>query len=424
VARAARRAGPQAQSPGLLVAALLAASGCANQGPPPGGPPDTAPPSVVRIQPESGAVVPGWKDDAVIQFDEVIDEMPGTLAQLVLLSPVAGEVRVGWSRTRIHVKPKEGWTAGRVYRLQLLPGITDLRRNKLDSGRVTLFSTGPEIGHATLAGSSVQWVEQRMLPRALIEAIPLPDTVGYVTLSDSAGHFALPSLRPGRYLVYATADQNTNHRRDRREAYDSAVVTLDSSATLALFTFVHDSVGPKPRTVTAIDSLTARIDFSQALDPAVQLDSTRVAVRQLPDSTPVALRAVLLPRQYDSLAAAERAAAKPDTGAKGGPARPDSAPRRETPRAGPVGPRVDTTARVDTAAIRRLLAQRPVPFDKVVLRFAQPLTPEARYVVLVRGATNLNGAKSDGLAVLTVPKPVARDTTPHAPRPTPSRPPP
>ena len=90
----------------LLLAALLAA--CANPGDPPGGPPDAAPPRIVSVRPESGAVVPGWKDDAVLQFDEVIDEQAGSsggasltgLARLVILSPVAGDVKVEWGRWR------------------------------------------------------------------------------------------------------------------------------------------------------------------------------------------------------------------------------------------------------------------------------------------------------------------------------------
>lgn len=393
----------------LLLAALLAA--CANPGDPPGGPPDVAPPRIVSVKPESGAVVPGWKDDAVLQFDEVIDEQPGSggvaltgLGRLVVLSPVAGDVKAEWGRTRIRVKPKEGWKPGRVYRLELRPGILDLRRNKLDSGLVVLFSTGPEIGRATLRGTALQWFEQRALPGAVIEAVPLPDTVGYVTLADSGGRFRLDGLRPGSYLLYATADQNNNRRRDRREAYDSAAVALDSSATVALFTFVHDTVGPRLRAATPLDSLTARIEFVQPLDGAAPLDSTRVRVVQLPDSTAVPLAAVLTPKQYDSLTAAERARAKPDTGA----ARPDTAVRR-------------APAVADTSEIRRLLAQRPVPVDRIVLRFARALAPETRYVIRVRGARSLSGVAGDGLVVLTTPKPppppAARDTTRPPPPP-------
>src|SRR5207247_1512430 len=77
VARPAAGAGRQAQVAGLLLSAL--ALGCANQGAPPGGPPRTKPAAILRTVPESGAVVPGFRDKAVVQFDEVIDEAPGAI---------------------------------------------------------------------------------------------------------------------------------------------------------------------------------------------------------------------------------------------------------------------------------------------------------------------------------------------------------
>jgi len=398
-------------------AAWLAA--CANPGDPPGGPPDTAPPGIVTVRPESGAVVAGWKDDAVIQFDEVIDEMGGSsgagagitgLAKQVVLSPVHGEVSVTWGRTRIRVKPKEGWKPGRVYHLELFPGIVDLRRNILKKGQLVVFSTGPEIPKATLTGNAIQWVEQRSMVGALIEAVPLPDSVGYLTVADSVGRFHLDALPPGRYVVYATADQNNNRRRDRREAYDSAAVTLDSTAGVALFAFVHDTVGPRVRTGTVVDSVTVRLEFSQAL--GVPLDTARVTVLQLPDSTPVVIASALSPRQYDSVTAAARKVAKPDS------ARRDSTPAARVPAPVPV----DTAAaRPDTSEMHRLLAQRPVPFDKYVLRFAAPLKAETRYVIRVRGAVNLNGASGDGQVVVLTPKPAppAKTDSTNAPRPTP-----
>ncbi|MGH7674456.1 MAG: hypothetical protein ACREMV_04215, partial [Gemmatimonadales bacterium] len=62
---------------------------------------------------------------------------------------------------------------------------------------------------------------------------------------------------------------------------------------------------------------------------------------------------------------------------------------------------------------RRLLAQRPVPFDRLVVRVRRPLVAEAKYLIRFRGARNLNGAVADGQAVLTIPKGAApRDTTP------------
>src|SRR5256884_1473891 len=49
------------------------------------------------------------------------------LARQIVLSPVAGDVRVSWHRSAIHVKPAEGWKPNRVYHLELLSGIVDLQ---------------------------------------------------------------------------------------------------------------------------------------------------------------------------------------------------------------------------------------------------------------------------------------------------------
>jgi hypothetical protein len=429
MARPARRPGRQAQVAGLLVAALALA--CASVGAPPGGPPDKEPPKIAQVKPESGAVVPNFKGDAAIQFNEVINELGGAggggggsagvegLARLILLSPVAGPVKVDWHRSRVTIKPKEGWKR-RVYRLEILPGFTDLRNNRSDSGKIVLFSTGPEIGHARIGGIALKWIEQTVLLRALIEAVPLPDSAGYLTMSDSGGQFNLTNLQPGRYIVYATADENNDRRRGLREAYDSVVVTLDSSTNVALFTFPHDTVPPRPRGATVLDSIAVRVELSQALDPAKSLDTAHVHLLQLPDSTPVPIDRILTQRQFDSLTTAaaavrqkaESAAAAVRDTAKG---RPSAPPAPAAPRA--AAGLVPAKSPVDTTLVRQLLAERPVPSDRIVIRLVHPLKPETRYVVRITGATNLIGKKGDGDVGFTVPKPAApADTTHRAPR--------
>lgn len=401
--------------------ALALVAACANTGEPPGGPPDEKPPVILGVYPESGAVVPNPRGDAVIQFDGVIDEGGGGgtgatsgLASRVLLSPTAGPVDVSWHRSSIHVKPKEGWKPGRVYQLQILPGIADLRRNIMKERRTIVFSTGPAIPHARLSGSAVLWVEQRALIGGLIRAQPLPDTIAYLALVDSSGGFAFDNLPPGRYALFAIADQNGNRSRDRREAYDSALVTVDSSATAVLWAFVHDTVGPRLRQVDPVDSVTVRITFTQALDPAQRPESLGVRVLALPDSTPVRVRGLLLQADYDSLAARERRASDSTRAAKDTTKRVPS-PTRETDESVPPAPTVlpgGATAR-DTSGLRAILQQRPVPQDKLLLRFEAPLAPGGRYYVEVRGARNLNGAAGGGHSVLLVPKPkpAPQDTT-------------
>lgn len=442
MARPARGSRREAQITRLLVAGAAAVLlACASVGQPPGGPPDVAPPKIVSIQPESGAVVPDFNGDVAIQFDETVEEQPSGggrggvggagggevsgLAQQVLLSPVAGPVKVSWHRSRITVKPKEGWKR-RVYRFEVLPGFYDLRRNRFDSSATVLFSRGPAIGHARIGGIALKWVEQTILLRALIEAVPLPDTVGYLTMADSGGQFNLENLQPGRYIVYATADANGDRRRSLREAYDSVEVTLDSSANVALYTFPHDTVAPRPRTATFVDSVTVRVEFSQPLEPSASFDTTNVRVLELPDSTRVAVAQMLTQRQYDSLQTAarqqadsERAAANDSAGAardttRRAPPPPPPPARRPGAAAAPAAP---AALKVDTALVHRLLARRPIPSDKIVIKLVNPMKPETRYVVAVQGATNLIGRKGEGNVSFTVPKPTARDTTPDARRP-------
>ena len=393
-------------------------------------------------------MVPALKGDAVIEFDEVIDEMPGSrggggggggaaaitgLAHQIVLSPVAGDVRVSWHRSAIHVKPAEGWKPNRVYHLELLPGIVDLRRNIMKKGTTVIFSTGAPLPHAALAGTALQWVEQRVLTGGVIRAAPLPDTVAYVTLTDSAGDFHLSDIPPGRYLVWAIQDQNNNRQLDRREPFDSVTVAVDSSANAVLWAFAHDTVGPRIRGVDPVDSVACRIQFTAPLDPRRPLDTARVRVFALPDTTPVAVRALFTSAQYDSLQAKARALADSLRRAKDTTAH-RAAPAPGAPRAPAVAgppPRVpigrDTAAaRVDTTKIRQLLKQRPVPSDRLVVQTAQPLEPGKKYLIRMHDATNLNGAvaaEAHGVLTVPVPKPSppARDTT-RAPRDSTKRP--
>ena len=383
--------------------------------------------------------MPDFRGKAVVQFDEVIDETPGGaggggaitgLAQKIVLSPVAGDVNVSWHRSAIHIQPEEGWKPNRVYHLELLPGIADLHRNVTKTGTTIVFSTGGPLPGAGLSGTVVLWVEQRLLAQAVIRAAPLPDTVAYVTLTDSAGNFRLRELPPGRYRVWALQDQNNNRRLDRRELFDTVSVTVDSTASVVLWAFVHDTVGPRIRTIESLDSATLRISFSQPLDPARPPDTAAVRVFALPDTTPVGVRALYRPAQFDSLQARARAVAdslkrlqdttaRRDTTARHDSSRARAAPPSAAAQRAPAAPRgvaragSDTAARVDTARVRKLLAQRPVPYDRLVVQTAPPLTPGAKYLVRVRGAINLSGVAGDGVGVveIPVPKPAPRDST-------------
>jgi hypothetical protein len=392
-----------------LSAALTAvgALSCARVEPPPGGPLDAIPPRLVGTRPDSLAVLPDFSGDVEFVFDEVVSEggQPsqgfgtGDLERLVLLSPSNRVPEVRWHRSRITVRPREGWQPNRVYRVELLPGVTDLRNNRGDNRAVVTFSTGGAVPNVTLSGKVNDWTTGRPAAQALVEAVLQPDSLVYRAVADSSGAFRLGPLPAGTYLVYGAIDQNRNLRREGREIFDSVRVGPDKAEGIALWAFPHDTVGPRIQTVTLLDSLSATLAFTQPLDPRQRLGPSAVHVRRLPDSTAIPVRTLLTQAAHDS---AYRPAAPVDTSR----AR-DSAAVRDTARA-----RDSLRARPPAGA--GAAPERPPLNDRLVLRVAEPLQLGGRYVIDVDSVRNVSGAVSSPRATLAVParpKPAAADST-------------
>ena len=394
---------------------LIAAPACAAVQEPPGGPPDATPPAIDSTLPDSGAVVPGWRDAVVFRFNEVIDERSGgSLERLITVSPVPDEVSVAWKRTAVEVRPKGGWREGAVYQVTLLPGVQDLRGNRLTQGRTVVFSTGGDIPATRITGTVLDWEQGRVAARGLVEAIQLPDSLRYVGVADSVGEFVMGSMPPGRYLLMAGVDANNNRRLDFREPLDSLTIQLDSSVTHTFWAFKRDTLGPGLSRVALGDSLTLRVEFTQVLPPEPP-PSGSITVVALPDSTPVAVAAVWSVAQYDSVAAAERAqrGARADTAAADTAAaaaadtvpRPIAADRPTSPEIA-AGQRPDSAAArraaADTSRAARLLRERPKLSNTLVVRLEQPLSPGSRYLVRT-DLPSMLGIRGEGRQVLAVP---------------------
>ncbi|MGH7581053.1 MAG: Ig-like domain-containing protein, partial [Gemmatimonadales bacterium] len=337
---------PAALLPRLLPCLLA----CARIEPPPGGPPDVAPPQLVGTNPDSFASLPDFDGDVEFLFDEVISEGgspsqgtgTGDLEKLVILSPTTEFPEVRWRRNRITVRPDEGWQRDRVYRVQLLPGVTDLRRNRSNQGALITFTTGAPRPEKTLEGTVVDWTSARLAPAALVVALQLPDSLPYRGLADSSGRFSLGPLPAGEYLVSGVLDENSNRLADPREAFDSVRVRPGRDTTLELWAFVHDTTPPRIRAVTPVDSVSATVEFTQSLDPRQRLQTSAVRVSLLPDSTAVKIASVL-PRPLDDSLHGKR------------PVEPDSA-AADTTAADTTA--ADTTA-ADTAAADTAARRRP-----------------------------------------------------------------
>jgi hypothetical protein len=378
---------------------------CARIEPPPGGAPDTTPPQLIAMKPDSFARLPNFKGEVEFRFDEVVSEGStpnqgagtGDLEKLILLSPTTRVPHVDWRRDRITVRPAEGWQPKRVYRVELLPGVSDLRRNQSKRGAVLTFTTDAELPNTTFDGTVVDWTTSRPAPGALVEALLLADSLPYRGLADSSGHFSLGPLPAGEYLVRGVIDQNHNNLADPREAFDTVRLARGKTAAGELWAFVHDTTPPRIQEITVADSVSASVAMSQTLDPRQHLPLGAVTVRILPDSTPVRVTSLLTKAEDDSVN--RRVSPAKDTLAD--TTRKQRPGIREVPEAPPArAPGRGGQPRVPARPQPEALTSRPPLSDKLVVRVERPWTAGGKYEV----AGDVRGG-------FTVPKPTAADTT-------------
>jgi hypothetical protein len=175
----------------------------------------------------------------------------GDLERLIVLSPSNEVPSIGWHRNRITVKPREGWQPNRVYRVELLAGVRDLRNNTARASTVITFTTGAPIPTDSLVGVVVDWTNQRPARGHWSKPCSSPTAwcTGRRRTRPDAFHFA--PLPAGEYVVYGVLDANRNNKRDLREAFDSLRVAASQSLVGELWMFRHDTTGarsrPRPR---------------------------------------------------------------------------------------------------------------------------------------------------------------------------------
>jgi hypothetical protein len=374
-------------------------------------------------------VRPGFKGEVEFRFDEVVSEGgspnfgfgTGDLEKLIILSPTTKVPEVHWRRDRITVRPREGWRANTVYRVELLPGVVDLASNRTRTGRVLTFTTGAPLPSRTIRGLVVDWSTQLPRPQGVVEAVLLPDSLAYRTLADSTGHFALGPLPGGEYLVYGVLDQNNNSRLDAREPFDSVRLAAGRDSVGEIWAFRHDTVAARIGSTAPNDSLSIVVTFTQQLDPYRLLPADSVELRLLPDSVPVKVLAILPQAIYDTAfgqrrsqdilrtpADSARARARADS-LRADSVRADSARRAAEIRI-PGAERRQQQGR--DAARLGTLKTRPPLFDKLVIRVAERLKPGGGYVLTIHGlrsVSRITGTVQGGVKI-PEPRPVADST--------------
>jgi len=426
--------------------------GCANQSAPPGGPEDRRPPVVVRTEPDTFAVLLDPNGQVRFHFDERISEnvADGDLSSAVTVSPATGDIRVSHGRSAITVSLEGGFRPGLVYRVTLLPVVSDLYGNRMREAVEVVFNTGTDVAPtATLAGEVWDRLSGQGVNGAVVRAVGA-DSLVHVARTNDQGVFALRYLPAGDFVLTGFQDSDRDREVGVRESQGNALASLAAGDTLVLDIAVlaPDTTPAIAGTARALDSVTVVVEFDDYLDPAAPAEEIGVRltreggdgapsiarvfhegayqryVDQLADSfarldsldavaraeQAAATELLAVDTLADSLASAPSTAdsvavpgddAEPDTLAERPDARPAVQPRPLPPRLAPV-----------PGAQGPAPAGRLRPGRRIVGQLDGPLEPDVDYQLRVTAAVNINGLPGgEGEVTLRYePPPPARDT--------------
>ena len=373
---------------GLAALAVVAAA-CARPMPPPGGEEDREPPQIVATEPEPLAVVPDFAGAVTFQFHERISER--NIERSVLVSPATGEARADHERSAVRVRIEGGWRPGLVYRVVLLPGVSDMFGNERRTPAELVFSTGPEIPDNALAGIVTDRITGQPASEVIVEATSRADSVVYLTTADTAAFFALQHLPEGQYDVRAYVDQNTNRRYDPSESVSAVqevtFASVQDTVPLTLAVLPPDTTAAQVTRAEARDTVEIRLIVDDYIDPDIPLSSVQVSLFTLPDTIPVpGNHRLMSPDSFSVLARARGDTVPTDTMEARVPAPPEPEPLEPT---------------------------EPLPFRELVFVPTPHLPPERPFLLRIEGLTNISGIPGGGGAVEfeTPPRRPPPDTT-------------
>lgn len=297
--------------------------------------------------------------------------------------------------------------------------MVDLDGNADSVGATIVFSTGPTLATGRISGRVFDWAAARVAPRAMVEALALPDSARYATQADSSGAFVIDNMPSGEFLLRALIDANRNGVVDARELFDTVTVSLSDSFHREMVAAVRDSLGVGLATADLRDSVTLRLALDRPLD-TLFVPARRFFSIADPDSTAVPFDTILTQADMDRVAAdsarsrqvqdSVRRALVADSIRAADSARAAAAPVPATPPPRPTGRRPGATTAPPPAPPRDTtdrVALRPsarIPVTVLYIRLSEPLRPGTAYRITADSLRSVTGAVRTSTRVFTAPR--------------------
>ncbi len=258
----------------LLGSACVAVVGCARPEAPPGGPEDRFPPYVVATVPDTFAVVQEGFREFEFKFSERISERAagGAMRDAVLVSPEVGALRVRHRRDAISVEAQRGLLPNRVYRVTVLPVVSDMFGNTLRDPFDLLVSTGAEFVPNVVAGVVENRVDGTAAAGVRVEAVfgQDGDAPPHWSYADADGFYSLRFVPAGPFELRAWQDRDRDGEPGPSEPFASrtggALAAADTAYDV-LSLVEPDTTAAQLVGATVSDSVTITFEFDDYLDP-------------------------------------------------------------------------------------------------------------------------------------------------------------
>ncbi|HEY0979197.1 MAG TPA: Ig-like domain-containing protein [Flavobacteriales bacterium] len=229
----------------MLLAAVLA-TGCAQVREPQGGAKDEVGPALKGTLPPNGTVrFTGSR--ILLRFDERV-KLDRVQERLLISPPLARspEVRMGRG-DEVAIEWKGSLDPNTTYVFNIGDAVVDITENNPAAGLAYVLSTGDHIDSASVHGTLTDAFTGAAVPRALVLAYAVGDTVkplvhrpSFFTRTDAEGRFRIAYMRPGAYHLAALNDRNANYRYDlpnEEVAFLDSTVAAGDSRPFALRLF-------------------------------------------------------------------------------------------------------------------------------------------------------------------------------------------
>ena len=386
------------------------AGACASQEAPTGGLQDLRPPIVVRTEPDTFGALENLGDQVRFHFDERVSERAagGSLEDAVSVSPNTGDIEVRHGRNSISVEIEGGFQPGLVYRVTLLPVLSDLFGNQLRDPFELVFSTGGEPSPTTLAGEVWDRITGQGREGVIVRAVG-EDSLMHVARTDADGVFAFRYLPSGTFILTAFEDLDRDGDVGPTEVQGSIGARIEALDTLLVDipVLAPDTTPAIAASAEVLDSVTIFVEFDDFLDPNVSVDQIGLVITQPGGGAPAIIR-LFHEHEYrdfvdltnDSLARLDSLEAADQEASRGG-----------TLPSGPLPQDSLAAAGVDTSTVPLVTREGPpslpggaqtsppgrlLPGRRVVGQLDLPVEAGVEYQVTTSFVVNINGIMGGG----------------------------